>query len=245
MDATSSKKYRNIGLLAITMLAILIILFGERARHDEKVAEQKAANAAAEKVKMTASAIPETPTAAIKATPIAEPDSAGAEAKDNTDEQINVSGLAADEAKQALSETSRDKPSSAAEQDFPRFSQQFNPENIDQINSGLKQAIKLQESDPGRYTTAPLTPGGNLYGLDSANGIVAVLVKGATKWHKVGRPGNAAPASNGTYMITHADDAGVTIMNTNTTFTWRAELKDGKWQWEEIGGFPDDSWLHN
>lgn len=255
MDNTFFRKYRNHAIAAIAVLAVLILLFGTEPRQDEKIAAEKEA---ADKAKnnplplaqkpidvapaltQQANAAPLAP-AAVKPQPADAPALASVAGKDNTDDVRYTAGF--EVLNKAVPEIPADAPAKPGDHTFPRYSKEFDPTNINQINAGLKQAMQMQEKDPNRYRTAPLTPGGNLYGINTAVGGVAVLVKGGDKWQIIGKPQNAAPADNGTYMITHADDTSVTIMNTLTTFTWRATLEGGKWQWKEIGGIPDDSWL--
>ncbi len=266
MDNTFFHKYRNAAIAAVAVLAVLILLFGTEPRQDEKIAAEKEAADLAKKNALPAAVRPLDSAASLKAKLPALPDAdrqaaklpataslsdkiqtAGApaanttDAKDNTDDQRYTTGF--DVLNKAVPEIPADSPAKPGEPTFRRYSKEFDPTKIDQINAGLKQAMQMQEQNPGRYQTAPLTPGGNLYGINTAIGGVAVLAKGGEKWQIIGKPQNAAPAENGTYMITHADETTVTIMNTLTTFTWRASLVDGKWQWKEIGGIPDNSWL--
>lgn len=230
----NAKNRRNIGLAAIGILVALILIFGERSRHDEKIAQDKQ-KAAAAKVDTPAPALQKIEGPSPTQLAIMQQQLAANSDKDDTDESLYVTGYG--RMQRELAAVSDPAGKSSLEVTGGSGLAK------DQVSPALGQAAKLQETQPGRYRSSQMTADGHIFGIDTTTGGVWRLASGAEKWEPIGKPANATPGAKGTYFITACASRQVTIMNADNAFTWRAtlNLSTGKWDWKELGGFPDDS----
>lgn len=209
-------KTKGILIAIIVIIAVLIVIIGEKPRNTSKPDHPKQATTAQQ---------PETPVIE----------------KDSTDKFINTTGLNHDRIDLAVSK-GKDQPENQQPQIWPLPDK---PAGVkaDAIKPALKKAIDLQSKNPGRYQSQTVSGTGEIFGIDTTSGELWLLTKDATNWQKLGHPAGMPSGGIGAFTLAGVSENKATIMSTTTAITWRVTIKDGEPEWVEISGpQSDQSW---
>lgn len=248
MNCSFLKDYRKVGVIVLFVISLLILIFGEKARHDKEVAEGKFSKPEpVAEIPARAEIAPPKPAAiAPEATPAKPLPPAGKiediAVKDDTGGVSDVVGSQPEQKR--FEEIIGEEPENQSPQPwFPATAPSTAEESKDGVKPAMQEALKLSERFPGRFQSVSVAESHSIFGIDTTNGRLWLLRKDGTKWEALGSPErkDTGPAEAGTYTIIHAADQRVTVMNSASALTWQVdEGKDGKWIWRVISGIPDD-----
>lgn len=247
MNCSFLKDYRKVGVIILFVISLLILIFGEKARHSKEVADGKFGKPEpVAEIPARAELAPPKPAAIAPEAPPAKPLPPVGEiediaVKDDTGGARDVTGGKTEENR--LDQIIGEEPENQSPQPwFPAAAPSTADESKDGVKPAMQEALKLSERFPGRFQSVSVAESHSIFGIDTTNGRLWLLRKDGTKWEALGSPLRKGPnVEAGTYTIIHASDQRVTVMNSASALTWQVEAgEDGKWNWRVISGIPDD-----